>query len=373
MNMVGIVRRRTFAWVCWAAACLGSMTCGPASAQVGAPWTDVHVHLIGGSTQRVDYGAAIGVALAAMDESGVRTSVVMPPPQIKEMALHDWREFAALLQRHPCRFAFLGGGGTLNVMLHEAAKVREVDAAKRAEFARVAQEILSAGAAGFGEMAAHHLSLQHGHAYEWVAPDHPLLLLLADIAARNNAVIDLHLDLVPSDTGPPPRLQSTNPAVLRENRAAFERLLAHNRQAKIVWAHAGSDPLGNWTWSLSRELLAAHPNLYMSLRLPGRMPGRVKPGAAGGFMPHFIVGPGGDINPGWLRVLREFPDRFVIGSDQFFANPAMSGSGPGLDAARFNANARALTRRLIEQMPPDLARPITIDNAAQLYRLQTAR
>ena len=307
-----------------------------------------------------------------MDESGVRTSVIMPPPQIKEMALHDWREFASLLKRHPGRFAFLGGGGSLNIMLHEAANAREIDAAKRAEFERVAQEILSAGAAGFGEIAAHHLSLQRDHPYELVAPDHPLLLLLADVAARNNAVIDLHLDLVPRDAGPPPRMQSTNPAVLRENRAAFERLLAHNRQAKIVWAHAGSDPLGNWTWSIGRELLAAHPNLHMSLRLPARMPAGGKQDGPGGFMPHFVVGTGGDINPAWLRLLQEFPDRFVIGSDQFFANPSMSGSGPGLENARFNANARALTRRLIGQLPPDLARRITIDNAARLYRLDSA-
>ena len=364
--------RAAYSWLA-ALAGVAAIACGPVRAQASQPWIDVHVHLIGGAPQRADFGAAIGAALSAMDESGARAAVVMPPPQAKGMALYDWREFAALLRGHPGRFAFLGGGGTLNVLLHDAANSREIDARKRAEFERVAQEILSAGAAGFGEIAAHHLSLQHGHPYEWAAPDHPLLLLLADIAARGNAVIDLHLDLVPRDAGPPPRLQSTNPALLRENRAAFERLLAHNRRARIVWAHAGSDPLGNWTWSLSRGLLAAHPNLYMSLRLPGRMPGGVKPGAAGGFMPHFIVAPGGDINPDWLRLLQEFPDRFVIGSDQFHANPVMSGSGPGLEAARFNANARALTRRLIEQLPPDLARRITIDNAVRLYRMEAAR
>jgi len=343
-----------------------------AQAQTVRNWIDVHVHLVAGRGPQADFGAAISAALAAMDESGVRTSVIMPPPQIKGMPVYDWRDYTAFLARYPGRFAFLGGGGTLNVMLHDPANA-QVDAAQRATFESIANEILAAGAAGFGEIAAHHLSMMQNHPYEWVAPDHPLLLLLADIAARGDAVIDLHLDLVMRDSPPPARFRATNPDTLRENFAAFERLLAHNRRAKIVWAHAGSHPLPGLVPGLARDLLARHPNLYMSLRLPARMP--LNPQGGGPFkaLPHLIVSPGGEIDPDWLRVLAEFHDRFVIGSDQFMANPQLSAYGPGLEFARFNAHARGLIRRFLDQLPADLARRISMENPGRLYRIGAAQ
>src|SRR6185295_16655108 len=103
----------------------------------------------------------------------------------------------------------------------------------------------------------------------------------------------------------------------RENLGAFERLLAHNRGAKIVWAHAGSDPVGHWTPALSRELLARHPNLHMSLRMPARP-------VPDGLSPHLAIGSQGQVNPEWVELVRQHPDRFVIGGDQFFPSPIMS-------------------------------------------------
>ena len=53
------------------------------------------------------------------------------------------------------------------------------------------------GAAGFGEMAAEHFS--GGTPYQFAPPDHPLFLLLADIAARHDVPIDQHMNAVPRD------------------------------------------------------------------------------------------------------------------------------------------------------------------------------
>lgn len=341
---------------------------GPAREPRSVQWVDVHVHLLGGRPPRADFDGAVRAALAAMNDAGIRTSVVMPPPQVQSMPAFDWQDYAGFLKGYPGRFAFLGGGGTLNVMLHEAARASRVDDATRAEFERIAVEILGAGAAGFGEIAAHHLSFTAGHPYEWVAPDHPLLRLLADIAARRDAVIDLHLDVVPQDTTPPPRFQSPpNPPMLRENLAAFERLLAHSRNARIVWAHAGSDPLGHWTPALSRELLRKHPNLSMSLRIPAGMPGAAR------IASNFLLGRQGEINPDWLQLLAEFPDRFVVGGDQFIPSPNLRGEGPGLSFARLAAPSRERTRRFLEQLPADLSRRIAIENAARLYKLEATR
>jgi hypothetical protein len=164
-------------------------------------------------------------------------------------------------------------------------------------FEKKANKILRKGAVGFGELTAHHYSLMPGHPYESVPADHPLFLLLADITAHHGVAIDLHFDIVVEDVAHlPPRLASqANSPRLAANIAGFERLLAHNRKAKIVWAHAGSDMLGHWTTDLGRKMLQEHPNLFMSIRMGGGMPrNRVLDGR-------------GEVRPQWLALFRDFP------------------------------------------------------------------
>jgi hypothetical protein len=89
-----------------------------------------------------------------------------------------------------------------------------------------------------------------------------------DVRERQRAGIPM--EALPQDSPPPPFLASFNPARLPANIAAFERLLEHNRQAIIVWAHAGwDDPTGERTVPLMRALLAKHANLSMSIKLGG--------------------------------------------------------------------------------------------------------
>ncbi len=326
-------------------------------------WIDVHVHLIGlvgGRTNRQDYEGAARAAFGVMEESGIRKMVVMPPPQVYGMTLQDYDGFAEAIKRQPARFAFLGGGGSLNPMLQDAGQRSDVNGKLRSEFEDKTNEILRQGAVGFGEITAHHLSHVPGHPYESVAADHPLLLLLADIAARNEALIDFHLDVLPEDMKTPGWLSSPpNAAVLRANLAAFERLLEHNRSAKIVWAHAGSDMLGHWTIELSRRLLGKHPNLYMSLRMaPGRAP------------QNHPLSRDNEIRPGWLRLLQDFPERFVIGGDQFIVSPSVQGGGPGVEFSKHAPIVRERTRLFLAALPADLSRKIALENAIRLYRLK---
>ena len=240
----------------------GGSTRGPSGPPVtlSFQWIDVHVHLAG---DRSDFRGAIAAAVAAMDESGISTMVLMSPPNVSGGRLWDVDDVLPVLSPR-ARFGVLGGGGTLNPMIHDT-KPEAVDDAVRRRFEAQAEAIIKKGAAGFGEIAAHHLSHMPGHPYESVDADHPLLLLLADVAARHDAVIDLHFDMVAEDMKAPEWVNiPPTPPVLRANLAGFERLLAHNRGARIVWAHAGSDQLGWWTADLSRRLLTTHPNLYMS-------------------------------------------------------------------------------------------------------------
>lgn len=339
----------------------GESSTPPTDKTSGIKWIDVHAHLVGGRGGAQDYRGAVEAALQVMDQAGISKMILMPPPQIHGMpALHDYESFLLDVKQHPTRFTFLGGGGSLNVMLQEAGQDTTASERLKVRFEEKAVEILRQGAAGFGEITAHHLSHLAGHPYESIAADHPLLTLLADIAARYNVLIDFHFDVVASDMKAPEWLASPpNPSLLRANLAAFERLLKHNRNAKIVWAHAGSDMLGHWTTDLSRRLLERHPNLYMSMRMgPGRAP------------QNHPLTKGGEIRPDWLRLLQDFPDRFVIGGDQFFVSPSVRGGGPAIVFSQRAPVLRERTRAFLEALPPDLARKIAYENAIRLYQLR---
>lgn len=333
----------------------GGMAAAGAPARFQGDWIDVHFHLIADKNDSESFSEAAERALQIMDAAGIRTVVVMSPPRL--VANYDIESLAQVAAKHGPRMVLSGGGGTLNPLLQAAGRSSDVPEAVRRRFEETAQGIVASGARGFGEITAHHVSLAPGHAYEWVAPDHSLLLLLADIAAKHDLPIDLHLDPVPQDVETPSSLSSPqNPRVLKANAAGFERLLAHNRKAKFVWAHAGSDPVGFFTPKLVRELLGRHSNLALSIR-----PTNVRPGS--------MVHPKGDVNGDWIAVLRDFPDRFVLGSDSFVVATRYSGAGaPRLFEARSEAQRQGI-RRLLSHLPEDLARRIAYENAERIYRL----
>jgi len=235
----------------------------------------------------------------------------------------------------------LAGGETLNSMIQQSVRSGDAGAAIQTKFRESAEALLHMGAAGFGEMAAEHFA--GGTPYQFAPPDHPLFLLLADIAARHDVPIDMHMEAVPRAMALPPDLNSPpNPAQLHENISAFERLLAHNPRAKIIWAHLGSDGTGYRTPDLCRRLLQKHSNLYMEIKLDPKAPGK-----------NFLMA-GEKIKPDWLMLFQDFPDRFIIGSDQHYPEP----SGP----PRWQQVVL-----LFNQLPADLRTSIGTENVAHIY------
>lgn len=122
-----------------------------------------------------------------------------------------------------------------------------------------------------------------------------------------------------------------------------------------MWAHAGTDPLLTRTLALQRALLAKYPNLYMSLRL-----GRGAP------HPAFALDEGRAFKRPWVALLREFPDRFVLGTD-FFHGPA------GEDGRGVEADSLVNYRTALASLPRELAEAIAWRNAERIYRLQAER
>ena len=331
----------------------------PASAPV--KWIDVHVHPFGGFGPDANYRRPVDELLGTIKGNNMSRAIVMPTPQGESGNRGSWdiEDFIDVIRRHPDRLAFMGGGGSLNKMIHAESPDGKVSDDLKARFRKRAEDILAKGAIGFGEMSILHISLLPGHVYESVGGDHPLLLLLADIAAERGVPIDMHFDLVAEDIKTAEWLeQPPNPPEMKRNLDGFERLLAHNRKAVIVWAHAGSDNIGHWTAAMTRDMLRKHPNLYMSLRLNiGR----------GGHVQNNPLAPEG-LKPQWMEVSREFPDRFVIGGDQFFAPPGNRGLVSKF--AKAGAAIRKRTNVFLSRLPPDIARKIAYENAIHIYKLK---
>jgi predicted TIM-barrel fold metal-dependent hydrolase len=321
-------------------------------------WIDAHTHLLGrfGGPRggQDNFPGAVGTALKDMDALGIGASVVMPMPFSEGQAgAFDLDDILPAVAKLPGRFAVLGGGLRLNGMIQKASGSKEIDPSVREEFTRRAEEIARKGARGFGEVTALHLALGPRHPYQGASPDHPLFLLLADLAVRFGLPMDLHMEAVPRDMPIPERLaMPQNPKMLPANLEAFKRLLTHNPQARIIWAHAGWDNTGARTPALMRELLVAHPNLYMSLK-----------GGRDCDPANLVLDSGGRIKAEWLALLREFSDRFILGSDTFHLPPDPP------QGMRF-PDRFPFVRALFADLPPDLAAKIGRDNALRLFGLE---
>lgn len=320
---------------------------------------DVHEHVMGTLGQgREDYAGAVQAALREMDRAGIQTAILLPPPQTTgQPGLYDYSAFLKAIAPHADRFKFLAGGGTLNPMIQDAVKAGNVSPETERRFATEAEKILKAGAVGFGELAAEHLSLNPHHVYEATPPDHPLFLKLADIAAKNGVPIDIHMEAVTRDMPLPTRFASPpNPKTLKENIASFERLLTHNRGAKIIWDHFGWDNLGKRTVDLTRGLLRKHPNLYLSVRLANAPEDRSSVDS------NWPVDETGTIRAAWLALIKEFPDRFLMGGDEFFLSEQADRKHP-------SAGSAAATASLVNQLPEDLKRKVGYENAKRVFGL----
>ena len=318
----------------------------PPSRPVAAlsPYADLHAHL-----DPPDVDGAIQALLEAMPGENLAQAVFLPSPFVMDSpGRFDAELLAPIAKKYPEKVAFLAGGGTLNPMLQESARSGDAGPEVQRRFKERAEEILGLGAKGFGEMTTEHFP--SSTPYEYAPTDHPLLLILADVAAEHDVPISLHMEAAPQDMPLPSELKSPpNPPRLHANIAALERLLAHNPRAKIVWAHLGWDNTGHRTPQLCRRLLQAHSNLYMELKIDPVSVGKNSPLASGAT---------GAIQPEWLRLIQDFPERFVMGTDQHYPMPK---AGP----QRWQAAVY-----LLNQLPGEVRRKVALENAVRIYHLK---
>jgi len=327
------------------------------TAFAGTTYIDTHNHINGKFGQRAnkapDFDGAAQVALKKMDKLGIQKMIVMPPPFTPDNQMkYRSEEFASAVQKYPDRFAYLGGGGSLNPMILKAIEMGKTPPQLKQKFRQRANQIIKNGAAGFGELSAEHLSLGPKHHHQSAPPDHPLFLVLADIAAQNNVPIDLHMEAVPKRMRVSSHVKGTNnPSHIEANIDAFERLLSHNPRAKIIWDHVGWDNTGYRTTQLIDKMMAKHPNLYMSFKIS------LNDSKA----ENVPIEKGVGLKEDWIALIKKYPDRFIIGADQFYLSPQMKGriGQPSVDS----------TNRFFNQLPPDLAKKVGTENALKLFNI----
>jgi len=150
----------------------------------------------------------------------------------------------------------------------------------------------------------------------------------------------------------------------------LERMLANYPKAKVIWDHVGRNRNPE-TWKkfrkadAVREFLSKYPNLYFDF-LPSRPGSKYKYNGKGygsegyveGIMYDYSSG-GVSLDAEWKKVIEEFPDRFVLGSD--------ANTGGGL--AKFEKYDRVtyIYRDIIlKGVKKDVAEKIAFKNAWKL-------
>lgn len=331
----------------------------------GRTFIATHEHLDGQVTSGTNYDGAAETLLQQLNTDLVSLAIVMPMPQPPGFARPFDHEVLTPVAAKCVRVKVMAGGGSLNPMIGDAVKAGSVSADLRRRFEEKAAEIVRVGGVGFGEMATHHLSFNANHPYEDTPADHPLFLFLAELAARHDVPIDLHHDAVARNAPTPPplrQLSPNNPAQLRENVAALERLLAHERRARVVWAHVGSDQTGHSTAALYRRLLAAHPNLHLQLKIA--QPASARMGQSL-FPANDVLDEQDRIRAEWLEIIRSFSDRIVVGGDNFFGAPNAQQAFP-----RPPANLSRI-RVFHDQLPAEVKLKLGSQNAMRIYKLRS--
>jgi len=115
--------------------------------------------------------------------------------------------------------------------------------------------------------------------------------------------------------------------------------MAHAPGARLIWAHTG---IGGAPVARVDALMQRYPLLVGELSY--------RPG---------LTCDGGALCPEWRALVQKYPTRFVLGSDTW-VNP------------RWTAYDELMQgyRRWLGLLPPDLARRIAWDNAADLFGLR---
>ena len=269
-----------------------------------------------------------------MDEGRIDYAVFMPVPNSgaggKRGASDEMYLQAA--KANPDRIGAFFGGNALNQEL-ESTPADNVSQERKNRFRQRFEPILSAGDyKGIGELGPRHMAYLYGMREIEYPADHPLMLVLSDLAATYELPMDIHME------------------ANEKTVAQLERLLTHNEKTKILWNHAGWSNTGMASPELLRRLLTTHANLYASIKY--RRPENSAQESVR------LLDEDGTLSKSWKLLFEEFPERFVIGTD------VKLGDGGG-----YRRTSRP-HRGILAQLSKGAAQKIATENAKALLRLK---
>lgn len=258
-------------------------------------WTDSHVHLVDFLQQPAD----VGTLQEAFRESGVRRAVVFGLSVKKKWSIAEPERPGYYLDGNdPCGY-------------HSATDDTVADLVPRLESDSLQVAPLACGFdptdqlapdylhrlwavwprwAGVGEVLLRHDDLTNLTIGETPRADHPAMLGVLRAAAERGMPVSVH-----HDTG------STGRPTAQQYVPQLATMLTAVPEATVVWCHAGS----------SRGL---HPHDQRQLvgRLMDRFPNLVVE-LSWVLLDQLVHD--GDVDPGWVQLVHDHPDRVVMGSD----------------------------------------------------------
>lgn len=181
---------------------------------------------------------------------------------------------------------------------------------------------------GFGELSLRHKAGKEvkGSA---IPADGPVVLQILDLAAKHGVPVNVHVESEYADE--------------------LARALAHNRKAKVIWAH-----LGDAQADLVEKMIKAHENLHADVSCRHRLWKR-------GFDhdEQSLTTEDGKLKPAWKRLFETHPDRFLFATD----------IGGGRDREDDVEQLVALARGWLGELPSEAADAIAHGNAERLLGL----
>ena len=186
---------------------------------------------------------------------------------------------------------------------------------------------------GFGELAPLHYSGRSGQPYMIYKVDTPGMLWLSDLAAQYNMVLDIHLEATSTTL------------------AEFATLLAYNTKTKIIWDHAGWSNTQLATAAVFSQMLADHPNLYLSLKMRSNS-------TQGAGSP---TDSNGNLKSEWRTLLTTYADRIMVATDAKYWQV----SGTTIETEL--AGTYTLLDNMLKLLPADTAQKIRNDTAKALF------
>lgn len=322
---------------------------------------DTHAHI----APDTDYDAVI----ESLDAANVSHIAIMPRGGSEESDVVDF------YGRYPDRvLPFYGGSDIQTVLMEGSTKISEprmkLFQGCREEWwsewldevmAHLESELRAAPYKGIGEVRLRHYGNgpdmpEKEHDYDFPA-DSAFMRRVVDLAARLGLPIAIHLEAETEGE----HIAFLDKPAARSTVPAFERLIAHNRAARVIWSH-----LGRASPDVVDRMLATHPNLYTDIS--DVMPrGQHACGCSAASLNVFaeyplknsIVDESGRLKDEWQPVFERHADRIMLATD------AMSAKGYG-------PMYRALTdqlRDVLGPLSPAAASKIAQGTARSVFRL----